>query len=99
VVQGGFEEAHQGVGKVLGRNVSPHLTAPLRGAQPAHERCDGSPPAWAFLDEHHPELRGSSDVRREHLLAFISHAIGRARRLAQHHYLVRPSRGFTALAT
>jgi integrase len=34
---------------------------------------------WAFLDEHHPEVRGSSDVRREHLLAFIPHAIGRAR--------------------
>lgn len=34
------------------------------------------------------------------LLALLLHSgEGRARRLAQPHYLVRPSRGFTALAT
>jgi hypothetical protein len=36
---------------------------------------------WAFLDEHHPHVRGSEDVRREHLLAFIPHAIKRARQV------------------
>jgi integrase len=36
---------------------------------------------WAFLDERHPEVRGSADVRREHLLAFIPHAIARARQV------------------
>jgi len=34
---------------------------------------------WAFLDDRYPEVRGSADVRREHLLAFIPHAIARAR--------------------
>jgi hypothetical protein len=36
---------------------------------------------WAFLDEHYPAVRGSAEVRREHLLAFIPHAIERARQV------------------
>ncbi len=34
---------------------------------------------WAFLDVQHPEIESSGQVRRAHLLAFIPHAIQRAR--------------------
>jgi len=34
---------------------------------------------WAFLDGRFPEIQTSADVRRPHLLAFIPHAIARAR--------------------
>jgi hypothetical protein len=34
---------------------------------------------WAFLDEQYPELAGSAQVRRAHMLAFVAHAISRAR--------------------
>ena len=34
---------------------------------------------WAFLDAEHPEVASSAQVRRAHMLAFIPHAIERAR--------------------
>ena len=34
---------------------------------------------WAFVDERFPEIAGSADVRRAHMLAFVPHAIARAR--------------------
>ncbi len=34
---------------------------------------------WVFLDGRYPQLGSSAQVRREHLLAFIPHAIARAR--------------------
>jgi len=36
---------------------------------------------WAFLDAEHPEIQSSAQVRRAHLLAFIPHAIARAREI------------------
>src|SRR5215216_6684886 len=34
---------------------------------------------WAFLDAEHPEVASSAQVRRAHMLAFVGHAIERAR--------------------
>jgi integrase len=34
---------------------------------------------WAFLDAEHPEVASSAQVRRSHMLAFVGHAIERAR--------------------
>lgn len=34
---------------------------------------------WAYLEHHHPELGGPAEIRREHLVEFIPHAIAKAR--------------------
>jgi integrase len=34
---------------------------------------------WAFLDERFPEIAGPAEIRRAHVVAFIPHAIARAR--------------------
>jgi len=39
---------------------------------------------WAFLDDRFPEVRGPADVRRAHAVAFIAHAIERAREVQRH---------------
>jgi integrase len=39
---------------------------------------------WAFLDAEHPEIGSSAQVRRSHLLAFVGHAIERAREVQRH---------------
>jgi integrase len=36
---------------------------------------------WAFLDSEHPEVESSAQVRRSHMLAFVAHAIERARQV------------------
>ena len=37
---------------------------------------------WAFLDAEHPEIGSSAQVRRSHMLAFVGHAIERAREVS-----------------
>jgi len=44
---------------------------------------------WVFLDERYPQVGSSAQVRREHLLAFIPHAIARAREVQRR----QPRRG------
>jgi hypothetical protein len=45
---------------------------------------------WAFVDDRFPEIAGSADVRRAHLLAFIPHAIARAREVQRAEPALKP---------
>ena len=45
---------------------------------------------WAFLDERFPEIAGPAEIRRAHVVAFIPHAIARAREVQRRRPTLEP---------